>query len=410
MQPSTMHCDAHMQTLNRTCQCVSMPETLANTVAPRKLFADTAVFATQADLNAMQCQIDAIETASQLAKLRSHLRQRMPQISSALVQESTHGILMGYDFHLTDDGPRLIEVNTNAGGAFVMHALLADIRKRVCPCDATLVDNADDVEEKLVNMFVQEWRSAGRSGMPKTIAIVDSEPKQQFLYPDMLLAQSMLSRHGIVSVICEPESLLIRNNRLYADQQQVDFVYNRSTDFALQETAQHTIRQALIQDLAVVSPAPLHHALFADKRNPVIWRDAVRMQSLGAAKSVTDVLSELPVTEPVATLDADTLWKRRKQLFFKPSAGYGSKATYRGDKLTRRVWTQILEGGYVAQSFEPPPLRLVGEGDDEALMKFDVRIYTYAGKPLLSAARIYQGQTTNFRTRGGGFAPVVYLE
>ena len=41
--------------------------------------------------------------------------------------------------------------------------------------------------------------------------------------------------------------------------------------------------------------------------------------------------------------------------------------------------------------------------------KMDVRLYTYAGKTLLSAARLYQGQTTNFRTPGGGFAPVLVI-
>ena len=36
----------------------------------------------------------------------------------------------------------------------------------------------------------------------------------------------------------------------------------------------------------------------------------------------------------------------------------------------------------------------------------DLRCYTYAGKIQMMAARLYQGQTTNFRTPGGGFAPV----
>ena len=40
-------------------------------------------------------------------------------------------------------------------------------------------------------------------------------------------------------------------------------------------------------------------------------------------------------------------------------------------------------------------------------MKADLRAYAYAGKVLLLAARLFQGQTTNFRTPGGGFAPVV---
>jgi hypothetical protein len=39
-------------------------------------------------------------------------------------------------------------------------------------------------------------------------------------------------------------------------------------------------------------------------------------------------------------------------------------------------------------------------------LKADLRCYTYAGEVKLVTARLYQGQTTNFRTPGGGFAPV----
>jgi hypothetical protein len=40
------------------------------------------------------------------------------------------------------------------------------------------------------------------------------------------------------------------------------------------------------------------------------------------------------------------------------------------------------------------------------VLKFDVRDYAYDGAVQWVAARLYQGQTTNFRTPGGGFAPV----
>ena len=40
------------------------------------------------------------------------------------------------------------------------------------------------------------------------------------------------------------------------------------------------------------------------------------------------------------------------------------------------------------------------------MLKFDLRDYTYDGSVQWVAARLYQGQTTNFRTPGGGFAPV----
>lgn len=39
-------------------------------------------------------------------------------------------------------------------------------------------------------------------------------------------------------------------------------------------------------------------------------------------------------------------------------------------------------------------------------LKFDVRNYVYEDAVQWVAARLYQGQTTNFRTPGGGFAPV----
>lgn len=42
-------------------------------------------------------------------------------------------------------------------------------------------------------------------------------------------------------------------------------------------------------------------------------------------------------------------------------------------------------------------------------LKIDIRNYVYDGQVQLVAARLYQGQTTNFRTPGGGFAPVYHL-
>jgi hypothetical protein len=42
-------------------------------------------------------------------------------------------------------------------------------------------------------------------------------------------------------------------------------------------------------------------------------------------------------------------------------------------------------------------------------LKFDIRAYTYAGQVQLLAARMYAGQTTNFRTQGGGFAPIIVV-
>ena len=56
----------------------------------------------------------------------------------------------------------------------------------------------------------------------------------------------------------------------------------------------------------------------------------------------------------------------------------------------------------------PTERRVKVDGEVQSL-KLDVRLYTYKGSPLLYAARVYQGQTTNFRTPGGGFAPIFII-
>jgi hypothetical protein len=38
-----------------------------------------------------------------------------------------------------------------------------------------------------------------------------------------------------------------------------------------------------------------------------------------------------------------------------------------------------------------------------------VRNFVVQGETWLRSARLYRGQTTNFRTAGGGFAPVLAL-
>jgi hypothetical protein len=66
-------------------------------------------------------------------------------------------------------------------------------------------------------------------------------------------------------------------------------------------------------------------------------------------------------------------------------------------------------GDFIAQALVPPGQRLVNVDGVATDLKFDIRAYTYGGQIQLLAARTYTGQTTNFRTEGGGFSPVVVL-
>ena len=103
-------------------------------------------------------------------------------------------------------------------------------------------------------------------------------------------------------------------------------------------------------------------------------------------------------------------WQDRKGWFFKPRHGFGSRGVYRGDKMTRRVFAEVVKGEYLAQELTPPSERQRSIAGNKEVFKIDVRCYVYAGKIQRLAARLYQGQTTNFRTAGGGFAPIYVVD
>jgi hypothetical protein len=185
-------------------------------------------------------------------------------------------------------------------------------------------------------------------------------------------------------------------------------VYNRLTDFGFDEPVHAVLRQAYLDGAAVVTPHPRAHALYADKRNLVALSDDALLAEWGVDSETRAVLAAaIPRTELLVPDWAEDFWARRKGLFFKPALGYGSKAAYRGDKMTKRVFEEVLAGNYVAQALVPPSSVVVEVAGEMTELKVDVRGYAYDGRVQLVAARLWQGQTTNFRTPGGGFARVV---
>jgi hypothetical protein len=411
--------------LNRNCFCIdidparvwSAVEQAAAGLAPIEslraarahLFSSTPVFLSRGRLDAMDDVVRAIEAVSELASFQGAVLEWAPEI--ARTDLGPRGVFMGYDFHLTADGPRLIEINTNAGGAF-LNALLAQAQVACCP-EVQAVAAPEPLnlfEDAVWRMFEAEWRLQGRTGGPRLIAIVDEMPEDQYLYPEFLLAQAFFRRRGVEAVVVDPRDLRFADGRLTVGDRAIDLAYNRLVDFDLSQPQNASLRDAYLAGAVVVTPNPRNHALLADKRNLTLLSDPDRLAALGVNEGLRRRLVSIPQARLVTTDSADRLWAERKSLFFKPAGGHAGKAVYRGDKLTRGVWSRILEGGYIAQAFAAPSERRVQVDGAPQVRKMDVRLYTYAGVTLLAAARLYQGQTTNFRTPGGGFAPVVALD
>ena len=394
------------RTLEQVAPCLAHDGVLAAERAG--LFSNTPVFLSGIDLAAMSRIAQAIETVARLPSYQAVVLSWAPAI--ARFDPGPRGAFMSYDFHLTPAGPKLIEVNTNAGGAF-LNALLAQAQVACCPEVEALTHPYPlaQFEDAVWRMFQAEWGLQGRSGSPAVVAIVDDAPEGQYLYPEFLLAKAFFERRGARAVIADPKALRYSDGRLRLGDLAIDLVYNRLVDFAFDAPADSALRDAYLAGAVVVTPGPRSHALLANKRNLTLLSDPARLEALGVERALRDILAGLPRSRLVIAEMADLLWAERKSLFFKPAAGHAGKAVYRGEKVTRTVWASILAGDYVAQEYAAPSQRRVKVEGDPQVRKMDVRLYTYAGVPLLAAARLYQGQTTNFRTPGGGFAPVIIL-
>ena len=409
--------------LNRDCHCISVnKEALHNSLAahlrdsglPERLldthshiFADSPVFLWQGHIRIMEQVIRAIELVTRNDVYRDAVLTNAPEIAQE--DHGPHGVFFGYDFHLGADGPRLIEINTNAGGVLLNHYLAAAQQACCAEVISVLGGHADfvSIENEIIDMFKAEWQLQRPNQVLRTVAIVDNEPAAQFLYAEFLLFQSLFERHGIQAVIADPKEFSAKKGGLWIGEQQIDLVYNRLTDFYLAAPESACLADAYQQELAVFTPSPHVYALYADKRNLSLLSDADRLRKCGVHEETIATLGQfVPATVIVSEDNAEQLWSDRKQLFFKPVSGFGSRGAYRGAKLTKRVWQDIVGNDYVAQTIVPPSERqLVIDGEERSL-KLDIRCVTYGGEIQQLSARLYQGQTTNLRTEGGGLATV----
>ncbi len=377
------------------------------------LFSETAVFV-DAGMRATVAQaIAAIERVVALPAYQQHALLGAPDIASHHFGPA--GVFMGYDFHLGENGPRLIEINTNAGGA-LLNAALARAHRECCAPMQGLMDASSDlphINQAFVDMFHAEWQAQRGTQPLRSVLITDDAPDDQYLAPEFALARQLFIAHGITAAVGDARELIWKDGALWHTAlpgMAIDLVYNRLTDFSLSEPSHAALRAAYVAGAAVLTPHPRAHALFADKRNLITLGDDGLLAAWGVSAEDRRLLQAVvPHTELVTAEHADDLWKRRRQLFFKPVAGYGAKAAYRGDKLTKSVWAHITAGGFIAQALVPPSERLVDVDGVATRLKLDIRAYTFRGQVQLLAARTYTGQTTNFRTAGGGFSPVVVL-
>lgn len=274
--------------------------------------------------------------------------------------------MLGFDFHLTSLGPRLIEINTNAGGLASVLCLHRD-------------DSSDrDMATRFVSALTREFTAFGGTGLPRLIAIIDDDVRNQHFFPEMQYLAQILQEAGMKTVVMAPEEAAASLSGLNFQGEIIDVVYNRLVDFRLKEPAHAHLRQAAIEKKTLITPHPAAYARIADKRNLLRLRHPLNPQSFQLKDKALD-----------------EWWPNRKHWVFKPTQGAGSRGVYRGDKITStKFHTLPLET--VVQKYIPVP-----KAEDGS--KYDVRVYTQDSHILAAVARHYTGQVMEMRSALAGF-------
>ena len=304
------------------------------------------------------------------------------------------GVMMGYDFHLTAAGPRLIEINTNAGGAA--------LALRACHGEPLLTPS---LQRRLKIMFEREWLDFSRGDRPlRTLVILDENPRQQALFSEMECFSAWLTALGVEVHISDPAELVADERGLNLAGKPVDMIYNRHCDFYLEDAAMARIRSAYLGRKVCLTPNPFVYGHLADKRRLILWCQAEKMIELGLNESEVQLLQQMiPRSRLLAELDSDQIWSQRKKLVLKPVARYGSKGVLLGKGMSRKRFAELDPELTLVQDLVPPSQVTDPDGNS---FKVDLRLYAWRDRSLGIAARLYQGQVTNLQTVGGGFASV----
>ena len=300
-------------------------------------------------------------------------------------------VLMAYDFHLDQGLPKLIEVNTNAS-AFLLVNSFYQFKNQAYK----------QSKEDLKKSFQAEWENFSKTKKaPQKTVLIDEEPLKQKMALEFFMYQDFFKSMNWPFEMCDSRDLKTDNQAyLYLPQREkqgekIDFVYNRTTDFYFENHP--FLAKAYKERTCVISPQPRDYFLLADKGRLCDWMTQGEPELMSIRKNlvrggILDSKSE------------EEVWAKRKQYFFKAQRGYGGKMAYRGASLTRKKFCELSSIKSLWQEYIPPSRFKDSKGVE---WKVDFRAYVYKDRIQQLAARCYQGQLTNFKQEGSGFARVV---
>jgi uncharacterized circularly permuted ATP-grasp superfamily protein len=336
-------------------------------------------------------------------------------------------VLSRLDAFLTPEGPRFIEINSDAPAGFGYSDAMAEVFRRLPVFEAFAREHRVSYEpsdEALVGALVAEWKGRAGAAQPR-IAIVDwAEVKTR---ADQEILKRAFASRGFACVLEDPRDLTFRDGRLFGPSGPIDLVYRRAV---LSEVVQkedevqgflaayesglvpfvNTFRCRLSEDkafFAVLTDEAFSVLMSADElhfvERLVPWTRKVGERHTRRGGQQIDLVPHI--------------LEGRRGLVLKPAHGYGGKEVFVGDETEPADWEaavlEALGSPWVVQERVAIPEEVFPVFDDGALaftsLKVNTNPFYVRGAPSGAVTRCSRSSIINV-SAGGGSIPTFVVD
>ena len=331
-------------------------------------------------------------------------------------------VLSRLDAFLTEEGPRFIEINSDAPAGFGYSDRMARVFDEL-PLFRAFRERVPvsyrSSEEGLVRAILAPWRAQGGTGSP-LVAIVDwADVKTR---ADQEILRDTLIARGSRCVLVDPRTMEIRHGRLLTPSEPVDIVYRRAVLSELVER-EDEVRPFLTAYRDGLCPFvnSLRCRLSEDKAFFALLTDEA-FSSLMTAEEKAFVTGLVPWTRKVEERSTQKdgreidlvpfVLASRAQLVLKPAHAYGGRSVYVGDETSPADWEAAVRSAlgapWVVQervTIPEEPFPVFEDGELRFVpLKVNTNPFYVAGEEAGAVTRASRSSVINV-SAGGGSVP-----
>jgi len=335
-------------------------------------------------------------------------------------------VLSRLDAFLTSEGPRFIEINSDAAAGFGYGDRMAEVfydlpafRRFAALFPVSYQPSGPALVESILGL----WKRRGGAGLP-SVAIVDF--KEVKTLPDQEILRWVFRSKGVPCSLADPRELELWNGRLRLSGEAVDVVYRRGvlSELVERESELGAFFGAYRDGLALfvnsfrcqLSEDKAFLALLSDERFSALLSEAERA-FVDRCVPWTRKLEERTTSWRGREIDlVPQLISQRGELILKPAHGYGGRSVFVGSETAPSRWEQAIREGlgeaWVAQERVTIPEEEFpvcdGGGLSFASLKVNTNPFYVAGAEVGAVTRASRSSVINV-SAGGGSIPTFVL-